>query len=137
MSVFVYRWLPRTIYPNIKWFLYDIYKGILNVIEWLPIIWKDRHYDWAYLAEIMEYKFRKMAESCEICGYIGNKKDIQNLKICAELLYRLREETYHSFRDPEGVRMFMPSFKQEEQIGQYYQEYLGQLLGKHLRKWWN
>jgi hypothetical protein len=37
------------------WFL-NFTRGIKSLIEWLPVIWKDRHWDDTYVFEILKHK---------------------------------------------------------------------------------
>ena len=130
-----YRWLPRTFFKNIGWILYDIWHGILNVIRWAPVIWRDRDYDWAYLAEIMEYKLRRMSKLFKNGCHVLHERDSRRMLICAELLKRLRTE-YHLDRNI-GAPMNKFTLKQDMELGTYYQEYFGKIIGKYLRGWWD
>jgi hypothetical protein len=124
-----YRWLPSTIIPNLLSMKDDVVIGIKNIFRWIPVIWFDRDFDWSYLASIMEYKLRRMSSNFNKYGHhVSSKKDAKRMIICAELLKRLISEEYFEKTT---------SFKQQEKLGDYYQEYLASLLGKHLRSWWN
>lgn len=41
---------------------YEIPQGTRKLIEWTPIIWKDRDWDEHYMVTILQYKLQKMAE---------------------------------------------------------------------------
>lgn len=130
-----YRWLPRTFFPNIGWILHDIWRGIGNVIRWTPVIWLDRDYDWTYLAEIMEYKLRRMSKLFRKGHHVLSEKDSRRMLICAELLKRLRTE-YHLDRNI-GQPMNKFTLKMDMELGAYYQEYFGRIIGKYLGRWWD
>lgn len=116
-----YRWLPRTIFPNLKQCFRSVHYGIENLIKWFPIIWNDRDWDWYYLAAMMEFKIRNMAGRFEKWGhYVGYEKDVKNMLECAELLKRLMKDDDNDWKK-----------------GDEYQRQLGKLLGKHLRSWWD
>lgn len=116
--MFTYRWTIRTIYPNIKYFIYDIIRGISNIVRWTPIIWSDRDFDWAYMARIMEYKMRRMSKcfTHEICT--NDKKKSKELLICAELLKRLIEDD---------------NFKMNPD----YMDQFSKIFNKKFLTWWN
>jgi hypothetical protein len=134
--MFPYRWKPRTIIPNLTSAGYDIWYGIINIIRWIPVIWFDRDYDWAYLAEIMEYKLRRMSKLFEDGHHVLCKRDARRTLICAELLKRLRTEEYQ-YHEVIDVPVLPHNPKRDDLIGKYYQEYLGTIIGKHLRGWWD
>ena len=43
---------------KVKRFLYRLKR----LLDWLPVIWNDRDFDYAFLLEIIQYKLRKMQE---------------------------------------------------------------------------
>jgi len=121
MSVFPYRWLPRTILPNLYHFVCDIFEGIKNIIKWAPIIWIDRDWDWYYLALIMKYKISNMAKYERKYGHhLNSKKDARNMEICVEYLKRLINDDVDEWDRH-------PSYAKE----------IGEILGKHMLKWWD
>lgn len=134
--MFPYRWLPRTIIPNLTSAGYDIWYGITNIFRWIPVIWSDRDYDWAYLAEIMEYKFRRMSKLLKNGHHVLSERDSRRTLVCAELLKRLRTESYQ-YHEVLDIPVIPHNSKRDDMIGKYYQEYLGNLIGKHLRRWWD
>jgi len=134
-----YRWLPSTIYSNLNAMYHDLKHGVGNILRWIPVIWFDRDWDWEYLAEVMEYKLRRMSKGFTKWGHhIRSDRDAQNMLICAELLKRLRLDNWE---DLDGSTVIRTSdryvFKRHDARIRYDQEYLGRLLGKHLRSWWD
>jgi hypothetical protein len=113
----------RTFIKNIKYALHDIYRGIVNIFHWLPVIWVDRDFDWAYLARIMEFKFRRMNHSFKTFGCRNN--DARELLICAELLKRLIAD------DEKNL-----NFKIHKARMDGWSEMLGKMIGKKFRAWW-
>ena len=127
-----YRWMFRTIIPNILWTISDFFHGLYNIIRWVPVIWNDRDFDWAYLAKVMEYKLGRMSGNFKEYGcHVGNEKDVRRMMVCAELLNRLRTEKH------DTLPVTRHNIKYGNLRDQYYQEYLGKMIGKHLRCWWN
>lgn len=134
--MFPYRWRPRTIIPNLISAGYDIWYGIINIFRWIPVIWSDRDYDWAYLARIMEYKFQRMSKLLKNGHHILSERDSRRMLVCAELLKRLRTEEY-LYHEVIDIPVIPHNAKKDDMIGKYYQEYLGTIIGKHLRSWWD
>jgi len=126
MSMFPYRWLPRTIIPNILYLLRSIRDGVTNVMRWTPVIWGDCDYDWSPLSKIMEYKLRRMSRVFQQGHCVGSSEYAKQTLICAELLAKIQEDesggvTYHQHR----TRM------------KEWQEMFGRIIGKHLTEWWD
>jgi len=123
-----YRWLPRTIIPNLISMWWDIYHGIGNIIRYVPVIWLDRDYDWSYLAEIMEYKLRRMSKLHKNHGHLlHSDRYAKQMLICAVLLKRLREDDY----------CMNGKISHWTYRAKYDQEYLFKIMGKYFRHWWD
>ena len=132
-----YRWLPRTTWRNLSHIWYDLTHGPFNVLRWAKVIWFDADFDQTFLLDILEYKFRRMAESFET-GKItrGWHNQSRQLRICQTLVHRLQEDNY-----VENAQIFFGDTRAAtfEGIGvqKHDQEYLGQIIGKHLNTWWD
>jgi hypothetical protein len=117
---------------------YDIKHGIYNIIRWTPIIWFDHDFDWFYLSSIMQYKLRRMSKLFSKYGHhVGSDIDAKRILICAELLKRLEDESYMTYKNKNFNYVFKPNAKRELEVGKYYQEYLFKLMGKYFRSWWD
>ena len=141
----------------------DFFDNIKRIVCWIPKIWKDRDWDYAYLYEIIEYKLSRM-EDCIRNGYsIDSEKVAKNIKICRELLKRLAKNEYkHEFiseyfdKYPLDIENFNESInnrqdkiteldkkkykwahEDEEYRRKYDIEYLFYIMKKHHRQWWD
>lgn len=97
-------WILRILESIQHWWLNDgryyhktFITGIKNIIYWLPIIWKDRHWDSHYIFEIMIHKIKAQSK------YIGErdihtraKRDAEVMMTCVRLMKLVQEETYSS-----------------------------------------
>ena len=139
-----YRWLPRTIWPNLRSCWCDFTQGIRNLWRWLPVIWFDQDFDWCYTARILEIKLRRLADCMEHGHRIHGKRDAKQARVCAMLLKRLitdeyfdnagyRPETWHTI--PSARRNWIA--QHAEKMAERDHRYLGMLLGKYLRNWWD
>lgn len=126
----------ETLYFNLKY-------GILNIIRWFPIIWRDRDWDWEYLAVMMQTKLERMANDTEKYGYhIGKEKDVKNMRLCVALIKRLREDEYFRNAGYDHTNWQSKSEKRRSWIAKHSRymqkqdlEYLGKILGKYLNCW--
>jgi len=126
MSVFPYRWLPRTVIPNIMALIRNIKNGVCNVIRWTPVIWGDFDWDWEPFAEIMEYKLRRISDCLKDGCSVGSESHARQALICAELLKRLKEDSQ------AGVTYHQHTTRMRE-----WDIMFGKTIGKHLRCWWD
>ena len=77
---------PRNVmvkYYQIKSFIRGIIPGIENVIMWLPVIWRDRWWDYSFLFSILKRKLEFMEEGFRKYGVsVRAEKDAKKMKIC-------------------------------------------------------
>jgi len=125
-----YRWLPSTFFANVYSMWHDICHGIANVIRWIPVIWFDEDYDWSPLAEIMEWKLRRMSKVLYNGHHVGSNKDAKRTLICAEILKRIRED-----KPIEPITRI--SVERDMARKKEWGELMGKIIGKHLRGWWD
>ena len=78
----------KYIHKEIKW-------GIQNILYWLPVIWKDRHWDSHYIFEVLKHKLKAQAKE------IGTKDrhtraqlDAKRMRLCVKLIQLVQDETY-------------------------------------------
>jgi len=60
--------------------------GIKNLIFWLPIIWKDRNWDYYYILKMLKHKLKLMDKE-QSCRYT---------KICQTLIDRIQDDYYYN-----------------------------------------
>ena len=75
----------------------DFKIGVKNVFYWLPVIWKDRHWDSHYIFNIMMHKIKAQSK------YIGSrdihtraKRDAEVMMTCVRLMEKVQDEFYSS-----------------------------------------
>ena len=80
---------------NIHRSYYSFIQGLENLKFWLPIIWKDRDWDYDYTLEVLDAKLKKQLK------YLKLKRDIyevdlsvERIQLCINLLQKIRESYY-------------------------------------------
>lgn len=69
--------------------------GIRNVIRWIPLIYRDRDWDYVYLMEIIKFKLENMEECFRKYGCtVDSKRKAKEMRICIKLLGRIAEDDY-------------------------------------------
>jgi formamidopyrimidine-DNA glycosylase len=147
-------------------FRYDLPRGLRNLWDWFPLVWRDRDYDQHYLLEVLEFKFRRMAKVQQKGLHVGGEREAKHLMVCAELCKRLKEDNYHenmsgaleykTWATPvEGSRhrqLHIETYKNgklvDDEQGRTWwlaaernrkndQAYLGKIIGKRMMYWWD
>lgn len=145
-------------------FFHNIKKGIKNLIEYGPTIYKDRDWDHYYLLKLMDIKLKKMYTDLSTQEFAQiHKNNLKALKICSVLTTRLMNDEY-DIEDDEFIKKWGTlefvdnSIKRTKKItdkerNQYQielknrinrienrrkndQELLFKLMNKHFRSWW-
>jgi hypothetical protein len=69
--------------------------GVSNLFKWLPIIWKDRHWDDHYIFEILKHKLILQREHLVSENrHIGVSTINRDITICLNLIERIQEDYY-------------------------------------------
>ena len=75
--------------------LRNLKHGVLNLIKWFPIIWKDRDWDQQFLYEMLKFKLEQMQNFQRKYGHgLHRDKYANQMKVCTSLLSRLIEDEY-------------------------------------------
>lgn len=132
-----YRWLPSTINRNISHAVYDIRHGIVNSFRWIPVIWFDHDYDWGFLNTILIYKLERMAKTMENGHLMNCERRARQLRICATLCRRLRDEPYYDIAEMRHPGKGKFWAKMVADLGKQDQTLLGKMIGKYYTHWWD
>lgn len=75
-------------------FLYNIKQGFQNLIYWLPVIWKDRNWDYSHFLEILKHKID--AIRLDVPNWTGrnNEKIAEDIEHAVALIDALVNEEY-------------------------------------------
>jgi hypothetical protein len=89
------RFIPLWWENDGKYLHTTIKRGIKSVWYWLPIIWKDRHWDSHYIFEILAHKITAQSK------YIGDrdihtraKRDAEVMMSCVKIMRLVQDEFY-------------------------------------------
>ena len=73
----------------------DFIKGIKNLWNWFPVIWKDRDHDQHFIYEVLIHKLEKQAKYIrERDRHTGSKRDAEKMLLCARLARIQQEDLY-------------------------------------------
>jgi hypothetical protein len=91
MDTFVYSWYsPITVF----------YESVVRTVKWLPIVWKDRHWDHHFILEILKQKLRFQRECIgKYNRHTTAQEDCRQMRICELLLDRLQDPMAYTRQD--------------------------------------
>lgn len=73
----------------------NIKYGFKNIRYWLPVIWKDRNWDDAFIFIILKHKLKVQAQHIGKYGtHLNNWKDKRDMMTCVRLIDKISEEFY-------------------------------------------
>lgn len=112
MDTFFYSWFT----PLTVW-----YESCERVIQWIPVLWKDR--DWVdnYIFMILRYRIKRARYSTENHSYYANAEIYAKQMRIAELLLE-RLENSHEYVDQEWeehIRLYPPRDCVKNEDGSY------------------
>ena len=111
-----------------------VWQGLKSLVFWLPVIWKDRHWDHTFIFIMLRHKLKAMrALWIRNKRHVGWEKDVRRMSVCIFLLDRLIEENYFQMKDINGKEGGMNSVL----IHKSDVEYLYHVMGKYVLTWWD
>lgn len=157
MDTFFYSWFTS---------LVVFYENCERMVQWFPILWKDRNWDDSYILNILQHKIRFTREVVSEHGYyVDSRKYARQMKVAELLLERLQDSNKYVEKDWEDHFKLYPrriylnnsnediSFPaqddkqysknvrrmmdKEEYMWNQDFKYLCEYMRKHLRKWNN
>jgi len=128
-------WSISRFFDRIRNLPNEIHLGLRNVIRYLPIIWRDRDWDWCYLAILMEAKLKHISASTSDWHVMGAPRTARQTRICAHLLQRIVEDDY--LRDSEKRLCGSAAYLAAAQQRKDDLEYFAKILSRHMLGWWD
>ena len=78
------------------WFRYrNIIAGFINILKWLPIIYRDRHWDFVYIFDILQFKLELMEKYYKTSSCLESpEKIVKSISDCRKILDRIIDDDY-------------------------------------------
>ena len=74
---------------------YNIYYGIINLINYFPIIWKDRGYDYYFIYQLLQHKLKLTSKSLQKYGnFVNSEREVEVLNTIIKLIEREQTSYY-------------------------------------------
>jgi hypothetical protein len=112
-------------------------RRIRNLIRWIPIIWKDRDWDFYFTYEILKKKLEFQAEFTRKHGYhMYNAQDANRMETCVRLIKKLQHEEYIII--PVTNRKYTEEdFKKDQMRHDKARKLLFRILEQNIEGWWD
>ena len=112
-------------------------RKIRNLIRWIPIIWKDRDWDFYFTYEILKKKLEFQAEFTRKRGYhMYNAQDANRMETCVRLIKKLQHEEYIII--PVTNREYTEQdFKNDQMRHDKARKLLFRILEQNIEGWWD
>lgn len=75
-------------------FIRNMKYGIRNLIDWFPVIWSDRNWDYWYIYKVFHKKLSLMEKNIRVAPFVSAEKQADEIKLCVNLLDRLIKDEY-------------------------------------------
>jgi len=114
------------------------YKRIKNIIRWIPVLWKDKDWDYWYIFEILKTKLKFQSEHFRKYGYHElSERDAEKMELCVRLIDKVQNEYYidemlskKSVLDDEIIELAAYKHDKAKRI-------LFKLLEENIERWWD
>ncbi len=127
-------------FPHVKIWggLVNYFHQMCNVIKWIPVIWRDRYWDWCFLFKIIEFKLRMDSKKYNKWGsHVNSDRDAKRMLVCAELLKRMIDNNYEDTRTEIGEHSVDNMVNYEDYMRDQDLKYMFKIMEKHVFKWWD
>jgi hypothetical protein len=112
------------------------YKRIKNIIRWVPILWKDRDWDYWHTFEILKTKLKFQSKHFRKHGYHeSSERDAEQMELCIRLIDKVQNEYYldEVLRQDFTDEVMINAINKHDKA----KRILFKLLEQNIEKWWN
>jgi len=85
-------------------FVRNIKYGVSNLVNWFPIIWNDRDWDYHFIYIILHKKLKRMENSIRYAPFVNAEKRADEIKLCVNLLDRLKKDVYIDMTEKSFIK---------------------------------
>lgn len=137
---------------KVKSELRSFYIGVKNIIEYMPIIYKDRDWDYEFILDILKYKLERTRNRIKEDNiFIGADRVVEEISTQIKLIddYRNNYELYESSH--QSLVKKIANAKTQENKDKYIKQYYTNMykeenrawckifdyMKEHMRAWWD
>ena len=112
-------WERKTWRSHTPIWLLNFIDGVKNIFKWIPVLYKDKDWDWRYIYEIMEFKLLQQRNHLITANrHTGTPEINRDITTCLNLIQRVKDEYYQC----EYFDYFKSNYRFEptDETGQYF-----------------
>jgi hypothetical protein len=115
----------------------DLYRGIKNLIQWFPVIWKDRDWDSYYIFQILEHKLTLQAKGIAKRDiYLNAQRDAEVMMTCVRLMEKVRDGYYESeYMDYHETKTWFESIKEQPGYSTWESDIISENFDEYFKKY--
>jgi hypothetical protein len=115
----------------------DLYRGIKNLIQWFPVIWKDRDWDSYYIFQILEHKLKLQAKGIAKRDiHVNAQRDAEIMRTCVRLMEKVRDGYYESeYMDYHETKTWFESIKEQPGYSTWESEIIYENFDEYFKKY--
>lgn len=131
-----------------KYRIRNFWNSIKNIFKWIPILFRDKDWDYIYFLIIMEFKLKSIRNHIKNkSSHVGKDREVEYIDICLKLIDKIinsdYEMEYHQYNKTE--LNFIPTENNtfrldytilDEKYDDYFTKYprIFRLVTKHINK---
>jgi hypothetical protein len=115
----------------------NLIQGIKNIIKWIPIIYKDRDWDYYYILETLKFKLSNQSKyTLNKSRHINAIKDAKMMDLCIKLIAKIQDEYYLSeWLDYEVVEHKYQKVEDNSSLFRLKTEIISENFGDYFKKY--
>lgn len=114
-------------YTKFRYPLSNFKTGIKNMIKWMPIVWKDRDWDGAYILDALIFKIKNTRDRIVNNDIIEGVDEVQRYTTIAERLFtKVKNEDYlmeYSDYAPREKCTFLNGEPRPDRLDEFFNKY--------------
>jgi hypothetical protein len=115
----------------------NLIQGIKNIIKWIPIIYKDRDWDYYYILETLKFKLSNQSKhTLNKSRHVNATKDSRIMDLCIKLISKIQDEYYLSeWLDYEVVEHKYQKVEDNSSLFRLKTEIISENFGDYFKKY--
>jgi len=111
--------------------------GIKNLIQWFPVIWKDKDWDSYYIFRILEHKLTLQAKGISKRDiHTAAQRDPEIMRTCVRLMEKVRDGYYESeYIDYHETKTWFEDIKDQPKYSRLESEIISENFDEYFKKY--
>jgi hypothetical protein len=113
-------------------------KQIRKVLRWIPILWRDRDWDYYFIYEILKQKLKHVEQYTSKYGsHVNSDIDVENLRTAIEMIEKVQTEYHLDKYLSEATEWTTEGMNKATKDHNKAKQELFKYLNNNIEKWWD